>query len=115
MKRIGWWIAFAVLTAAAVLFTVFNLGATAIDIGLWSGPVPVFAVVLASLLVGFMAGVCVAWGVGHRRRRQLREHANRNAALLHQIDELRREQAAQSHHKVIDTVQSNRTKLVVGL
>ena len=114
MKRLGWWIAFAVLTAAAILFTVFNLTATAIDLGLWSGTVPLFAVVLASLLLGFMAGLCVAWGVGHRRRRQLRAHADRNAALLRQIDELRRDQAAQPH-KVIDTGQSNRSKLVVGL
>jgi uncharacterized integral membrane protein len=114
MKRIGWWIAFAVLTAAAVLFTVFNLAATEIDLGLWSGAVPVFAVVLASLLVGFVAGVCVAWAAGHRGRRQLRAHAQRSAALLRQVDELRRDQAAQPH-KVIDTGQSNRTKLVAGL
>ena len=114
MKRLGWWIAFALLTAVVVLFTVFNLGAAHIDLGLWSGPVPVFAVVLACLLVGFVSGVCVAWGAGHRRRRQLREHAHRNAALLRQIDELRRDQAAQPH-KVIDTGQSNRTKLVAGL
>jgi uncharacterized integral membrane protein len=114
MKRLGWWIAFAVLTAAAILFTVFNLATAEIDLGLWSGAVPVFAVVLASLLVGFVAGVCVAWGVGHRRRRQLREHAHRNAALQRQVDELRRDQAAQPH-KVIDTGQSVRSKLVVGL
>jgi uncharacterized integral membrane protein len=113
MKRLGWWIAFAVLTAAAILFTVFNRGAAQIDLGLWSGVAPVFAVVLASLLGGFIAGVCVAWGVGHRRRRQLREHANRNAALLRQIDELRRDQAAQPH-KVIETGQANRSKLVAG-
>jgi uncharacterized integral membrane protein len=114
MKRLGWWIAFAVLTAAAVLFTVFNLAAAEIDIGLWSGAVPVFAVVLASLLFGFAAGVCVAWGVGHGRRRQLREHAHRNAALQRQVDELRRDQTVQPH-RVIDTGQSVRGKLVVGL
>jgi len=114
MKRFGWWIAFAVLTAAAILFTVFNLAATEIDLGLWSGAVPVFAVVLASLLVGFVAGVFVAWAAGHGWRRQLREHSHRNAALLRQIDELRRDQAAQPQ-KVIDTGQSNRTKLVAGL
>jgi uncharacterized integral membrane protein len=114
MKRLGWWLAFAVLTAAAVLFTVFNLAATEIDLGLWSGAVPIFVVVLASLLVGFIAGICVAWGAGHRRRRQLREHADRNAALLRQIDELRRDQAAQSH-KLIDSGPPNRTKLVAGL
>ncbi len=114
MKRFGWWIVFAVLTAAAILFTVFNLGATEIDLGLWSGAVPVFAVVLASLLVGFVAGVFVAWAAGRGRRRQLREHSRRNAALLRQIDELRRDQAAQPH-KVIDIGQSNRTKLVAGL
>jgi uncharacterized integral membrane protein len=114
MKRLGWWIAFAVLTTAAILFTVFNLGTVEIDIGLWSGAVPVFAVVLASLLVGFAAGVCVAWGVGHGRRRQLREHAHRNAALQRQVEELRRDPAAQPH-KAIDAGQSVRGKLVVGL
>jgi len=114
MKRFGWWIAFAVLTAAAILLTVLNSAATEIHLGLWSGAVPVFAVVLASLFVGFVAGVCVAWGAGHRRRRQLREHAHRNAALLRQIDDLRRDQAAQSH-KVIDTGQPHRGKLVAGL
>jgi len=108
MKRVAWWIAFAVLTAAAILFTVSNLSATQIDLGLWSGTVPIFVVVLASLLAGFLAGLCVAWGVGHRRRRQLREHANRNAALLRQIDELRRERSA-------DTSQSNRGRLVAAL
>jgi uncharacterized integral membrane protein len=113
MKRLGWWVAFAVLTAAAILFTVFNLAATQIDLGLWSGTVPLFAVVLASLLIGFVAGICVAWGAGHRRRRQLRAQADRNAALLRQIDELRREQAAQSP-RVIDSGPSNRSKLVAG-
>src|SRR5262245_31497920 len=108
MKRLVWWIAFAVLTAAAILFTVSNLSATQIDLGLWSGTVPIFVVVLVSLLAGFLAGLCVAWGVGHRRRRQLREHANRNAALLRQIDELRRERPA-------DTSQSNRGRLVAAL
>jgi uncharacterized integral membrane protein len=113
MKRLGWWVAFAVLTAAAILFTVFNLAATQIDLGLWSGTVPLFAVVLASLLIGFVAGICVAWGAGHRRRRQLRAQTDRNAALLRQIDELRREQAAQSP-RVIDSGPSNRSKLVAG-
>jgi len=113
MKRVAWWVAFAVLTAAAILFTVLNRGTAAIDLGLWSGTVPVFAVVLASLLAGFLAGICVAWGVGHRRRRQLREHASRNAALLRQIDELRRDQAAQPH-KIIEAGPANRGKLVAG-
>jgi uncharacterized integral membrane protein len=113
MKRVAWWVAFVVLTVAAVLFTAFNRGTAAIDLGLWSGTVPVFAVVLASLLVGFVAGICVAWGVGHRRRRQLREHASRNAALLRQIDELRRDQAAQSH-KIVEAGPANRGKLVAG-
>ena len=113
MKRLGWWIAFAILTAAAILFTVFNLAATQIDLGLWSGAVPVFAVVLASLLVGFVAGVCVAWGAGRGRRRQLREHVHKHAALLRQVDELRRDPASQPH-KAIDAGQSNRGKLVVG-
>ena len=114
MKRVAWLIAFAVLTAAAILFTVFNLGAAEIHLGLWSGALPVFAIVLASLLIGFLAGSCVAWFAGHGRRRQLREHGYRNTALARQVEELRRDQAAQPA-KIIDAAPAERTKLVAGL
>jgi predicted Na+-dependent transporter len=113
MKRFAWIIAVLVLTIAAILFTVFNAETVAIELGFWSGPVPVFAVVLITLFIGFVSGACIAWLAGHEPRRRARDLAYRNAALTRQIEELRREQAAASVN-VIDAGQSHRAKLVAG-
>jgi uncharacterized integral membrane protein len=113
MKRLVWLVAVLVLTVAAIFFTVFNAAAVEIKLGFWSGPVPVFAVVLASLFVGFAIGACVAWFAGHERRRRARDLAYRNVALTRQVEDLRREQPTASA-KVIDAGPSNRAKLVAG-
>jgi uncharacterized integral membrane protein len=113
MKRLAWIIAVLVLTVAAILFTVFNAAAVEIALGFWSGPVPVFAIVLVSLFVGFAVGACVAWFAGHDRRRRARDLAYRNTALTRQIEDLRRDQPA-APASVIDAGQSRRGQLVVG-
>jgi uncharacterized integral membrane protein len=113
MKRFAWIIAVLVLSVGAILLAVFNAAAVEIRLGLWSGAVPAFAVILASLFAGVMIGACIAWLAGHERRRQARHLANRNAALLRQIDELRRNQPAVPAN-VIDAGQPHRTKLAVG-
>jgi uncharacterized integral membrane protein len=113
MKRFAWIIAVLVLTVAAILFTVFNAAAVEIALGFWSGPVPVFAVVLVSLFVGFAVGACVAWLAGHERRRRMRDLAYRNAALTRQIEELRRDQPT-APANVIDAGQAHRAQLVAG-
>jgi len=114
MKRFAWIIAVLVLTVAAILFTVFNAAAVAIDVGFWSGSVPVFALVLASVFVGFATGAFTAWWAGHERRRRARDLAYRNTALMRQIEDLRRDQPVASTG-VIDAGQSHRARLVAGL
>jgi uncharacterized integral membrane protein len=113
MKRFAWIIAVLVLTVAAILFTVFNAAAVAIELGFWSGPVPVFAIVLICVFIGFVTGACIAWLAGHDRRRRARDLAYRNAALTRQIEELRREQPT-APVNVIDAGQPHRAKLVAG-
>lgn len=113
MKRFAWIIAVLALTVAAILFTVFNAKTVDIRIGFWSGPVPVFAIVLIAVFVGFVTGACIAWLAGHERRRRARDLAYRNAALTRQIEELRREQPVASAN-VIDAGQAHRAKLVAG-
>jgi uncharacterized integral membrane protein len=113
MKRFAWIIAVLVLTVAAILFTVFNAAEVEIALGFWSGMVPVFAIVLVSLFIGFAGGACVAWLAGHERRRRARDLAYRNAALARQIEDLRRDQPT-APASVIDAGQSHRGKLVAG-
>jgi uncharacterized integral membrane protein len=114
MKRFVWIIAISVLTVAAILFTVFNTAAVAIELGFWSGLLPVFAIALGCLFIGFVAGACIAWWAGHERRRRARDLAYRNTALMRQIEELRRDQPVASTG-VIDAAPSHRAKLVAGL
>ncbi len=113
MKRSAWIISVLILTVAAILFTVFNAADVEIEIGFWSGRVPVFAIVLVALFIGFVAGACIAWLAGHDRRRQARDLAYRNAALMRQVEELRRDQPA-APVTVIDAGQPHRAKLVAG-
>ncbi len=112
MKRFAWIIAVLALTVAAILFTVFNASVVEIKLGLWSGAMPVFAAVLASLFFGVVAGSCIAWFAGHDRRRRARDLASRNSMLLRQIEELRRGQPT-GPANVIDGP-SQRIKLVAG-
>ncbi len=114
MKSFAWIIAVLILSVATILLAVFNAAAVEIRLGLWSGTVPAFAVILVSLFVGVMIGACIAWLAGHERRRRARDLASRNSALLRQIDELRRNQPAVPAN-VIDAGQPHRAKLVAGL
>ena len=96
MKRLLSWIVMTPITAVVIVFTAENL--QDVEIGLWpfagKWAIPLYLVVLLCILFGFIAGGVVAWISGGRRRRRAREMANRNAMLLRQIEELRREQAA---------------------
>jgi uncharacterized integral membrane protein len=113
MKRFVWIVAVLALTVAAILFTVFNAAAVQIEIGFWSGLVPVFAIVLVSLFIGFVTGACIAWFAGHERRRRARDLVYRNAALMRQVEELRRDQPT-GPANIVDAGPSQRTRLVAG-
>lgn len=96
MRRLPAIIATLVLTVVAILFTVFNLVPVQVEFGPWAVSLPLFAVMLVSLLTGFVIGVLVAWLGGRGRRRLARDMAHRNAALTRQIDDLRRAQSTSS-------------------
>jgi uncharacterized integral membrane protein len=96
MRRLPAIIATLVLTVAAIFFTVSNLAPVRVEFGPWAVSLPLFAVMLVSLLAGFAIGVLVAWLGGRARRRLARDMAYRNAALTRQIDDLRRAQSMSS-------------------
>lgn len=96
MRRLPAIIATIVLTVVAIFFTVSNLTPVQVEFGPWAKSLPLFAVMLASLLAGFVIGVLVAWQGGRARRKQARDMAYRNAALTRQIDDLRRAQTTSS-------------------
>jgi hypothetical protein len=113
MKRLVWWSIMLPLTVVVAAFTYFNRGGAPIDVGLWAGSAPVYVLIFASLFVGFFAGGLAAWISFGARRKRARELANRNAALMRQIDELRRERAA-APARIADPNETSRVRLVSG-
>lgn len=112
MRRLPAIMATLVLTVAAIFFTVSNLGPVQVEFGPWAVSLPLFAVMLASLLTGFAIGALVAWLGGRARRRLARDMAHRNAALTRQIDDLRRAQATSSG--TIESGSAGHTQLIVS-
>lgn len=76
MSKLLFWIFAAPLAAVIIIFSVNNRTDVVLD--LWPldmvpPPLPLFAVVLASLLAGFLIGAVIAWlGGGEARRRARR-------------------------------------------
>jgi uncharacterized integral membrane protein len=95
VKRVLHWLILGPLFVIAILFAIGNV--TPVSIGLWplAGylQAPLSFIVLIFLVIGFFAGAIVAWFGGSRRRQRNREMAERNASLMRQIEELRREQS----------------------
>jgi uncharacterized integral membrane protein len=116
VKRFTWIVTIPV-TVVVVLFTIGNLDP--VTIKLWplpwvSQPIPVYLLVLVSMLIGFIVGGIVAWVSGGRRRRRTRELADHSAMLARQLDELRREQAA-SQAQLVEVGRSERPSSLSGL
>jgi uncharacterized integral membrane protein len=68
------------LAAAIIVFSVNNRTEVILDLwplGVVTAPLPVFAVVLASMVVGFVAGGLTAWNSAGRTRRRARAEAKR--------------------------------------
>lgn len=76
------------LSLAVVAFTFSNRGP--VSINFWPLPVayelPVFIVVMAGMLAGFLGGAVVAWTSASRTRQ-------RNRALMRQLENAKREEA----------------------
>lgn len=80
MAKVLFWIVVTPLAAAVVVFSVNNRGEVVLD--LWpldfaAAPVPLYAVVLAALLAGFLAGGFVAWVSAGKARKRARAESRR--------------------------------------
>jgi uncharacterized integral membrane protein len=82
MKLLGW-IIFALAALLLILFAVSNRESVAV--GLWPLPVlvqmPLYLLLLAVLVLGFVVGQLVAWIAGAHWRREARRSRDRIAAL----------------------------------
>ena len=102
MSKLFFWIFAVPLAVLIIIFSVNNRSDVALD--LWpldvvTAPLPVFSVVLANLLAGFLMGGIIAWMSGGETRRRARRMTRRAEAAeralaeaTQQIQEL--EQAA---------------------
>jgi putative membrane protein len=81
------WVVTAPLALVFVIFAVANRDV--VSLSFWPLPIelraPVWAVVLLTLLAGFLIGEFVAWINGRRWRRQAREKARRVEALEREL------------------------------
>jgi len=80
VAKVLFWIIVAPLAAVVIVFSVNNR--TEIRLDLWpldamSLPFPVFLIVLASMLAGFLAGGFIAWRSAGRSRLRARAQAGR--------------------------------------
>lgn len=86
MKLVHWLVTLPVAVILAV-FAVSNL--ERVPVGFWPFSdllvAPLYAVVLLTLLVGFLAGELVGWISGRRWRREARRRARRIEALEHEL------------------------------
>lgn len=85
--RAVFWIAVAVIASALVLFALSNRDS--VSLGLWPLPfliqLPLYLLVLATALTGFVVGEVAAWVSDRRRRREIRERGRRIAALEREL------------------------------
>ena len=92
------WFVFLVVALIVVIFVVQNR--QEVEVSLWPlpfvKPAPLFAVIIACVLVGFMLGAFSAWLSGGGARRRARELARQNAEKAQQISQLRQQVEAQS-------------------
>jgi uncharacterized integral membrane protein len=95
VKRISWIITIPV-TIVAVVFAIANR--TPITVNFWPLPwfaeLPLYLVVLGSLLAGFLIGAVIAWLSAGRRRQEARVAAERLRGLTAELTQLQRQQAA---------------------
>jgi len=81
------WLAIVFAAVVLVLFAVSNRETA--SVGLWPLPVlvelPLYLVLLGTLLIGFVVGEFVAWVAGRRWRREARRLEHRVAALEREL------------------------------
>ncbi len=92
--RLVYWLIAVPLLVAAPLFAISNLETVELSLwplpDEWALPMPVFAVALGGLFVGFVAGGIVAWLNAGRARARARSAERAVRARDIEIEELRR-------------------------
>jgi uncharacterized integral membrane protein len=88
-----WWLILALVALVLILFAVSNR--EAVSVTLWPLPatieLPLYLVVLGTLIVGFFSGQFVTWIGGWRWRREARRSRERIARLERELDAARAE------------------------
>ena len=86
--KIVWWIVLALAALLLILFAVSNR--ETVSVGLWPLPalveLPLYLVVLGTLIVGFFVGELVAWIRAWHWRREARRSRERIAALERELE-----------------------------
>lgn len=86
--KILWWVVLAVVALVLVLFAVSNR--ETVSVTLWPLPsaleLPLYLVVLGTLVIGFFAGQLVTWIGGWRWRREARRSRERIAQLERELE-----------------------------
>jgi len=94
VKRLSWIVTLPI-TAVAVVFAVANRQSVTLE--LWpfgiSITLPLFLLVLASLLIGFLLGALVLWLSSGRARARTRAAASKSSDLERELAQLRRKLA----------------------
>ncbi|SME92500.1 Protein of unknown function [Tistlia consotensis] len=95
MKRLLWLLTALPLLVVLVVFSVNNRGAIAVN--LWplryEAALPLFLVVLGSLVIGFLLGLLLEWLFEGRTRAALRAERRRLAASERELKKLRQAEA----------------------
>ena len=94
--RFLWWAGLALVAVVLVLFAVSNR--EGVSVGLWPLPVlvqlPLYLVVLGTLIVGFFFGQLATWIGGWHWRREARRGRDRIATLERELAAARAEPPA---------------------
>ena len=95
--RLLQWVLFLLVAFVVVTFMVQNR--EMVDVSLWPlpfvKPAPLWAIIIACLLFGFLLGAISAWLSGGGARKRARELARLNAEKAQQISQLHQQVAAQ--------------------
>jgi lipopolysaccharide assembly protein A len=83
-----WWAVLALVALVLILFAVSNREAVSVE--LWPLPskleLPLYLLVLATLVIGFLAGQLLTWVGGWRWRREARRSRTRIAMLERELE-----------------------------
>jgi len=97
MRLLGW-IVVGLIGITFIIFAIHNYHTT--EINLWPAPItlslPVFLVVFAAIVIGFVGGALVAWLGGSNARRKTREIRRTARRLQDQADTASRSTAVRA-------------------